>query len=1081
MGDRQEEERSFRKFITELLQAQKYEFLAEQELFSPKTLNDTLARLCDLIAREVQADSCTVNLKLYDPGEFLSSSRPDRKPEKGGPKFLDVDLWDHVDDALEASKIIIDEEARNVFCQEEWKTKASTLRFPYWMYPKGATRLVASNKGGPWAHLVGGQGGPAKPLIVPLDSGITADIFQDNFAQIRDPLSIRASRRYRKLGRYDHLVWTNTGWRKSFKNFYGSPIRLHPSGEVLGVLKVENKRGARHPAHKNSPAGRAALQRLLSLQKMPAIKALEPTDEMTPFETAVLGLESTQQPDCRQVSYCALAYLAQDLKTHVGLLAGGAERSTLTVKNLLFIPYPRPQSGNPGARSSELLECCGERLVQMMPEPEEEERLRRWLGATERDEASYRLVRQFHQNLAECLRGQLSYAEPAQEPYLLKVQVGRRALRVKLFSWRSEGSMLWPFFFKVSVSDWEPTGDVEQDISFVILVPPTPAESTSLHWSWLSRDPNFAPSAGELYSRLGNGTPVGWQQAGEWFTSDDGQSLVLDLLVDRWAARVEALNYCLPVSEFTAEDTRKLCWAALEIGKLVEREISYRANQSGDPIPLTAMEFYRVPISDLCFVDDMRSRRRAAGQVKVHLDHHVQHGLNTLHMSDAVKFTSRLKEHGSYLRRLGERHEGFVRGNLAIWFYLLILAVNEETKEQKAALRSGGTDLANFLNALDAFQKAVERLDLSVVRAEALDKKFFTENHSQILGDARFNSPPFGSRGSRGLDELENDVRRNLVEQGFLAEACENDSKAPDKACEDLIFRRFDAFAIAGASLWCQFKNLEKWGGKFEPFYRFCFRLRDHLATSQRDIKDTPHLRKLMNVFKQWNELLTYLDSNDTKGFLKSLFPVEGSQIQKDQLNGSAANLTILGIYKRLRHLNHTLWHQRGVAHFDWELRRFDLLGLRLNCLYKNQVFAAYEQLWNNGDPFWGMITQRGGAAGGKRLMTSSTFGSRGDFGGFVFGRGFIQRIIIPFIFSRSRIPARWGRVSGSSPAIICAGCRHGLGKRLTTIIKEMPTSIRCWLGHVTTCVGSTAIGTRWLPRLCVPGPLNRSILAAAS
>ena len=51
---------------------------------------------------------------------------------------------------------------------------------------------------------------------------------------------------------------------------------------------------------------------------------------------------------------------------------------------------------------------------------------------------------------------------------------------------------------------------------------------------------------------------------------------------------IDALNPAVPVVNFTQEDTRKLCWAALEIGKLIEREISYRANQSDDPIPLTA-------------------------------------------------------------------------------------------------------------------------------------------------------------------------------------------------------------------------------------------------------------------------------------------------------------------------------------------------------------------------------------------------------------------------------------------------------------------------------------------------------------
>lgn len=36
----------------------------------------------------------------------------------------------------------------------------------------------------------------------------------------------------------------------------------------------------------------------------------------------------------------------------------------------------------------------------------------------------------------------------------------------------------------------------------------------------------------------------------------------------------------------------------------------------------------------------------------------------------------------------------------------------------------------------------------------------------------------------------------------------------------------------------------------------------------------------------------------------------------------------------------------------NWESGRFDYLGSRLTCLFKNQVFAIYEQLWSRGDPF---------------------------------------------------------------------------------------------------------------------------------
>jgi hypothetical protein len=284
--------------------------------------------------------------------------------------------------------------------------------------------------------------------------------------------------------------------------------------------------------------------------------------------------------------------------------------------------------------------------------------------------------------------------------------------------------------------------------------------------------------------------------------------------------------------------------------------------------------------------------------------------------------------------------------------------MKEASREEKGV----DQEWRKFIVALGHFGDAIAGLNPDDFKIKDPDTavKFFQNRHGEIAGDARFSSPPFPHPGPRVGDVL-SDLEKNLVDEGFLRKP---GGDSYDREREDLIFRQFDAFAIAGASLLCQLTNLRNPApgfGDFANFYEYCFRLRDFLATSQRDIVDTDDKRALRTVFDSdahWGELLAYIDSNDTKGFLGALFPDKEQRGVQSRL--PELNLNIRGIYKRLRHLNHTLRHQRGVAHLDWELRRVDLLGLRLNCLYKNQVFAAYEQLWNMGDPFWGMITQRG-------------------------------------------------------------------------------------------------------------------------
>jgi hypothetical protein len=194
-------------------------------------------------------------------------------------------------------------------------------------------RLVATNSGGLWRALCRTSDPSA---FVTLVSGVTADIVQDNLARIRDPLSIRTSRNLRKLGEWDHIVWRNQEWRDSFKSYYGAPIRIHPGGEVIGILKVENMGCA-----KDTPI--EAIDVLLNT-RLSRLLSPEGDQGLTVFESQVLALRrgerATGLPDeIRGISLLALAYITADL-AH---LRDGEQ----SLKQAILVTYPR----SPAARA----------------------------------------------------------------------------------------------------------------------------------------------------------------------------------------------------------------------------------------------------------------------------------------------------------------------------------------------------------------------------------------------------------------------------------------------------------------------------------------------------------------------------------------------------------------------------------------------------------------------------------------------------------------------------------------------------------------------------------------------------------
>lgn len=454
---------------------------------------------------------------------------------------------------------------------------------------------------------------------------------------------------------------------------------------------------------------------------------------------------------------------------------------------------------------------------------------------------------------------------------------------------------------------------------------------------------------------------------------DSNEIEVIDFLIDRIAARAQSLIYSLPIGDFTTEDAHMLSWAALEVGKLVEREISYRASRFKNSIPLTAMEFYRAPISDLSFADELNRMYEKTERIKSNIDHHVKNLFYTEKMQNTVRYSSRIKKHNSYLSRLGERHDGFTRGNLAIWLFLISLLDEESSVILSDDLRKFG----------DSIEKAIchARGGDAVLNEDNLNrtKAFFKKYHNQIIGDMCFNTGPlFETSDPKVLKKMGNPLLNNLFNEGIIKEKYnyENDSLLSDEnhsfkcAIFELIYRNYDSYTIASTSLLLQIHNrlqiLENFDKEhmqnFSIFYKFCCSLKALLSVSPREAADQPSKRYLTEIFgggdqssrfhgkdKAWKRIIEFISKHPTS-------KVTGNE--KDD-SSYAVYLDFGGLYKRLRTTLNVFKKQRSPENLNWELNRFDFLGCRINCLYKNQVFSLYEQIWNIGDPFFSYRVSR--------------------------------------------------------------------------------------------------------------------------
>src|SRR5262245_40825271 len=60
-------EEAFEKFLSGLLRAQQHDFVKARDLFSHEELTRILTRFCNIIADDLDAESCVVHLQMYDP------------------------------------------------------------------------------------------------------------------------------------------------------------------------------------------------------------------------------------------------------------------------------------------------------------------------------------------------------------------------------------------------------------------------------------------------------------------------------------------------------------------------------------------------------------------------------------------------------------------------------------------------------------------------------------------------------------------------------------------------------------------------------------------------------------------------------------------------------------------------------------------------------------------------------------------------------------------------------------------------------------------------------------------------------
>ncbi|MFT5470049.1 MAG: hypothetical protein ACI8UO_005173 [Verrucomicrobiales bacterium] len=753
------------------------------------------------------------------------------------------------------------------------------------------------------------------------------------------------------------VAFSSRRWPNIFKDYYGVPIKIHLDGEVLGILKIENKldvKGLRIlRAFRN--------QTYTEIKEIRSELASKPSCDKWPEKLRKLYRDEGGRSQESDSPSCYILDLASFLHVFSRLHVEDAKNDVDSVISRQYRHFDRknssPKKVKPPKESEAELKKRSLRLVgttfhlsaaTTIAHDKFIELVRGNPKNTSRDVALNRIVKLLNR-AQEVQDGDAGGAATmGNEPPFERLQA---AIEETIL----EG---WNVEFSAPESDQRSKGPAtDNGIDF---------RHVKIFQSVKNNDKPIS-----LYAYRISGKAK----------SDATHDEIL-------ATLIQCLLHSIPFKKFDDYDTRKLSWAALEIGTLIERELAYKASNLSNPIPLTSIEFQQLPIVDMCFIDQMEKRRREAQTVKKNIDHHLQNFATNVGLTEFVDYESRIKDEQSQLRRLGARYAGHRRGSIAAWVYLLALRIEKMTwrkpkKNDSKALKN----TFDFLKNLGRFQKLVERFVPSAPLLGQTRELAKNLNIESFIGDLSFASPPildtlatgrncperFNSRLSRticqnlsihGGDEFCAPIDapakiREIRRRGPKSNDTNRKAGGPasNRLLKKLIFRSYDPYLIDGASLLLQATSLSKNVNDraYNRFYKAMYDMRVQLSESADDVQTDPALRKLKEIFESddstWDNLFDYLTLHSTKEFTDSLEKLAGenqfSEKEKDYLF-----LTYAGIYKRMRACNSTLVRQRRPDRLDWELEKFDLIGTRFNCLYKNSVFALYETAWNLGDPF---------------------------------------------------------------------------------------------------------------------------------
>lgn len=935
-----ENESSFRDFSNALLAAEEgVHRSGGVTLYSPEALQKILSTFCGIIARDIEAQSCTIHLKLHDIGscrfiqqltESASPFGPIGPPNDGYRTETELEEIARyrarvADDFRqkwgEAEGIVPRPDESSKYGKDNHTRRDSILRsanaFPHCIYTKGAMWLTAANTTSPWLPFVGW-------LITELRRGVTAEIVQEKSARVRDPFNIRESRAYRKLGEVDAYVWTNKRPAGKFAdesprfffNYYAVPIRIHSGGDVIGIIKIENKGFAYDDGARDL---HDALNDILKTDHSADFESMLSALALK-FEAATAAArQGNFEP--RERSLLSLVYLAYELSL-CPVPAGTKIEALLSQSFLEGAATTFPADKRPP-------------IQIFFDSIADERRFLNWLAGSESDADALKATSEFYIHLnavvsgtSETLRRNI---ENGLEMFLKDRHLNGNitALVVNDVGQRHSSYHYPDFLYKVSITN------VTQPFRFHVQVCPSESESANsklLEDYWGIR--NDRASAYRRDAKHQKHIPA---LSGEYIR---GREKVIHLRTDRFAARVHALTYAFPVPSFSLADSWKLSWAALEIGKLIERQISYRGTHVAPTVPLTSDDFFRIPISDLSFVDAVRHQYESAEAAESALEYHIPNLCRHLGLTWGITVGSRVKGLRSYFDRIGQSHRAHHDALLALWSYILVqkLTGDQRKKLQKSAPRL--TDLFFKLEKLIESQLAEDwKRDL----AKWLDE--------DVLPDIRFAAPAFRLEANQIAA-----AREALLANLAKCPTGVNLSDPPDADdLAELLYRRYDAFVVFAISLYLQLESTQR-NANYLTFYESTRRLLDdlrrRLETSAQQATQAPaDPNAIGTVGAILGELRSEVFSLSTRKLALDL--EEGSLDTTDLLRFS-----VHGIYKRIRTLANVSGNQTPPAMLNWESNRFDYLGGRVTCLFKNQVFAIYEQLWNVGDPFRSRSTE---------------------------------------------------------------------------------------------------------------------------